>query len=51
MRFIPPGLTEEILSCVDAVVEIPTYGLPFSQNAATAAAIAMYEYCRQFPDG
>ncbi len=45
------GLTEEILQVVDDAVEIPVFGLPFSHNAATAAAIAMYEYCRQFPDG
>lgn len=45
------GLTEGILNTLDDVVEIPVYGLPFSHNAATAAAIAMYEYCRQFPTG
>ena len=45
------GLTEKILQVVDDAVEIPVFGLPFSHNAATAAAIAMYEYCRQFPDG
>lgn len=45
------GLTAEELAFVDATAEIPVYGLPFSHNVATAAAIAMYEYCRQFPDG
>jgi tRNA G18 (ribose-2'-O)-methylase SpoU len=45
------GLTEEILQVVDDVVEIPVFGLPHSHNAATATAIAMYEYCRQFPEG
>jgi tRNA G18 (ribose-2'-O)-methylase SpoU len=45
------GLEDEVLSQLDAVVEIPGYGLPFSHNAATAATIAMYEYCRQFPLG
>ena len=45
------GLTEELLGAIDAVVEIPVYGLPFAHNVATAAAIAMYEYCRQFPAG
>lgn len=45
------GITEDILSMVDSVVEIPVYGLPFAHNVATAAAIAMYEYCRQFPTG
>lgn len=45
------GLSEDALTAADDVVEIPVYGLPFSHNAATAAAIAMYEYCRQFPQG
>ncbi|MDO4575639.1 MAG: TrmH family RNA methyltransferase [Planctomycetia bacterium] len=41
------GILPEILRELDDVVEIPMYGLPFSHNAATATAIAMYEYCRQ----
>ncbi len=41
------GIDPEILRLCDRVVEIPVYGLPFSHNAATATAIAMYEYCRQ----
>ena len=45
------GISEEVLGMVDDVVEIPVYGLPFSHNAATATAIAIYEYCRQFPQG
>ena len=45
------GLTEEILELLDDVVEIPVYGLPHSFNAATAASMALYEYCRQFPRG
>ena len=45
------GLTEEILALLDDVVEIPVYGLPHSFNAATAASMALYEYCRQFPHG
>lgn len=45
------GLTPEELNVLDAVVEIPVYGLPYSHNVATAAAIAMYEYCRQWPAG
>lgn len=45
------GLTEDVLVLLDAVVEIPTYGLPYSHNVATATAIAIYEYCRQFPGG
>lgn len=45
------GLDEEILSLLDEVVEIPVYGLPHAYNVATAAAMALYEYCRQFPRG
>jgi tRNA G18 (ribose-2'-O)-methylase SpoU len=45
------GLTEEELRLVDDVVEIPVYGLPYAYNVATATAIALYEYCRQFPAG
>jgi tRNA G18 (ribose-2'-O)-methylase SpoU len=45
------GLTEEELALMHHVVEIPVYGLPYSYNVATAAAIALYEYCRQFPNG
>jgi len=41
------GITEEILQLLDHVVEIPVYGRPHAHNAATAAAIALYEYCRQ----
>jgi tRNA G18 (ribose-2'-O)-methylase SpoU len=45
------GLAEELLELMDDVVEIPVYGMPFSYNAATAATMAMYEYCRQYPEG
>ncbi|QDU95766.1 TrmH family RNA methyltransferase [Lignipirellula cremea] len=45
------GLTDDVLSLLDATVEIPVWGLPFSYNVATAAAMALYEYCRQFPTG
>lgn len=45
------GLTPEILELLDDVVEIPVYGLPHSFNAAIATSMALYEYCRQFPDG
>jgi tRNA G18 (ribose-2'-O)-methylase SpoU len=41
------GLTPEELAQVDRVAEIPMAGLPHSLNAATSAAIAIYEYCRQ----
>ncbi len=45
------GLDQTVLDVLDDVVEIPVYGLPYSHNVATATAIAMYEYCRQYPDG
>jgi tRNA G18 (ribose-2'-O)-methylase SpoU len=45
------GLEEDLLGLLDHVVEIPVYGLPYSHNAATAAAMALYEYCRQYPLG
>ncbi len=45
------GLTEEELRELDEVVEIPVYGLPYAYNVATATAMALYEYCRQFPEG
>ena len=45
------GLTPEMLAQLDDVVEIPVWGLPYSYNVATATAMALYEYCRQWPDG
>ena len=45
------GLEEEILGRLDRVAEIPMAGLPHSLNAATSAALAVYEYCRQYPLG
>lgn len=45
------GLTDEELALVDHVVEIPVWGRPYSYNAATAASLALYEYCRQYPEG
>ena len=45
------GITAEILALLDATVEIPTYGLPYSHNVATAAAMGLYEYCRRYPRG
>lgn len=45
------GLTQEELDCLDVVVELPVYGRPFSYNVATAADMALYEYCRQYPRG
>jgi tRNA G18 (ribose-2'-O)-methylase SpoU len=45
------GLSESELRLMDHVVEIPVYGLPFAHNVATATAMALYEYCRQYPEG
>lgn len=45
------GIDPEILSRLDRVAEIPMAGLPHSLNAATSTAVAIYEYCRQFPNG
>jgi tRNA G18 (ribose-2'-O)-methylase SpoU len=43
------GLTDEELARLDRVAEIPMAGMPHSLNAATSTAIAVYEYCRQWP--
>jgi tRNA G18 (ribose-2'-O)-methylase SpoU len=45
------GIEDEVLRLLDGMVEIPVYGLPYAHNAATAAAMALYEYCRQYPRG
>jgi tRNA G18 (ribose-2'-O)-methylase SpoU len=45
------GLTEEELTLVDVVVEIPVWGLPYAYNVANATAMVLYEYCKQFPAG
>ena len=45
------GIDPEILGRLDRVAEIPMAGLPHSLNAATSTALAIYEYCRQFPAG
>lgn len=45
------GVEDEVLKLLDDVVEIPVYGLPYAHNAATATAMALYEYCRQYPRG
>ena len=45
------GIPAEVLDMLDDVVEIPVHGLPHSYNAASAATMALYEYCRQFPSG
>ena len=43
------GIEEDVLERLDRVAEIPMAGMPHSLNAATSAALAVYEYCRQFP--
>lgn len=45
------GMEADLLAAMDRVVEIPVWGRPFSYNVATAAAMALYEYCRQYPNG
>jgi tRNA G18 (ribose-2'-O)-methylase SpoU len=45
------GLADDVLARLDDVVEIPVWGLPYSYNAATATTMALYEYCRQYPEG
>lgn len=45
------GLTNEDLALLDEAVEIPVWGMPHSYNAATATCMALYEYCRQWPNG
>lgn len=44
------GIADDVLAALDDVIEIPVYGVPHSFNAATATSMAMYEYCRQFPN-
>jgi tRNA G18 (ribose-2'-O)-methylase SpoU len=45
------GIEQEALRILDHTVEIPVYGRPHAHNAATATAMALYEYCRQYPRG
>lgn len=45
------GIEEDVLQMLDRAIEIPVYGLPYAHNAATATAMALYEYCRQYPRG
>ena len=44
------GLTQAELELLDDCVEIPVWGLPYSYNVATATSMALYEYCRQYPN-
>jgi tRNA(Leu) C34 or U34 (ribose-2'-O)-methylase TrmL len=43
-----PGLSDEALAAASGVVEIAQYGSTRSLNAAAAAAIVMYEWCRRW---
>lgn len=45
------GLADDCLIQLDAVVEIGVWGMPYSYNVATATSMALYEYCRQYPNG
>lgn len=45
------GLEPDVLRHLDAVVEIPVFGRPYAYNVAMATAMALYEYCRQYPGG
>jgi tRNA G18 (ribose-2'-O)-methylase SpoU len=45
------GVEDEVLRLLDHAIEIPVYGLPCAHNVATAGAMALYEYCRQYPRG
>ncbi|MBZ4488400.1 rRNA methyltransferase [Microbacterium sp. cx-55] len=43
-----PGLSAEALAAASGVVEIAQYGSTRSLNAAAAAAVVMYEWCRRW---
>jgi tRNA G18 (ribose-2'-O)-methylase SpoU len=45
------GIEPDVLRLLERIIEIPVYGLPYSHNVAAAAAMAFYEYCRQYPLG
>ena len=51
-EYFPGGeIPQDVLDLADDCVEIPVWGLPHSYNAASAGQMAMYEYCRCYPDG
>lgn len=45
------GVAESDLQLADDIIEIPVYGQPASYNVVTATTMAVYEYCRQHPNG
>ena len=45
------GIQPDELRLLDKLIEIPVYGMPHSYNVVTATTMAVYEYCKQFPEG
>lgn len=45
------GMDQATIGLMDDLIEIPVYGMPASYNVVTATTMAVYEYCRQFPNG
>lgn len=45
------GISDDELAICNRLIEIPVYGLPYSYNVVTATTMAVYEYCKQFPNG
>lgn len=43
-----PGLSPDALAAASSVIEITQYGSTRSINAASAAAVVMYEWCRRW---
>jgi tRNA G18 (ribose-2'-O)-methylase SpoU len=41
------GIIQEILDCLDDVIEIPLYGKPSSLNVGMATTIVLFEYSKQ----
>jgi len=41
------GMEQEILDCLDEVIEIPLFGGPHSLNVAVAASMCLFEYAKQ----
>lgn len=41
------GITQDILDCLDDVIEIPLFGMPHSLNVGMATSICLFEYVKQ----
>ena len=41
------GMDQEVLDCLDEVIEIPLFGRPHSLNVAVAATLCLFEYAKQ----